>query len=127
MDILSWLLDKEIANLNFTPISRENVSISHLLFVDDTLVFNKANICTLLSLRHVFLNLEKFYELSINTNQSFIHFTTNTSDAAALSSMINLHIETFLFKYLKNPLMNKQLNASNFNSLIDKIFAWLAG
>lgn len=59
--------------------------------------------------------------------KSFICFTNGTENALALSGLINLHLEIFPFKYLGVLLHNKQLKATDFNPLTDKIFVWLVG
>ena len=77
MEVFSILIDKAIrgsylAGYNFRNSFSEVINISHLLFVDDTLVFCKDSEDEMLYLRWILLYFEALSRLRINLDKSAI-------------------------------------------------------
>lgn len=125
MDIFSCLIDQEVVEGRFAPFYLGNLIVSHLLFMDNVLVFEKANSSTLDALQGCFSSLYKACDLTINGKKSLIYFTRSTPDTLTLYNMVNLQIG-FLIKYLEISLLDSNLKVINFIPLLDKIYSWLA-
>lgn len=120
-------MDKEVIEGNFTLLLFGNLSVSHLLFVDDFLVFGKANVHTLKALKRRLSAITSSYSLFMNSNKFSICFSQNTKDMPSLYSLINIQPRTFPITYLGIPLLDGKLWSPNMSPLMDRIYAWLVG
>lgn len=127
MDILSSLVEQIVEEGSFTPMYSATQAVSHLLFVDDVLIYGKANTPTLGDIHRCLSFLHQTCGLSMNCNKSLIYFTRTTPNIQALCNIVNLQPGAFPFNYLGIPLLHSTLKASNFNPLLDRIYSWLAG
>uniref|UniRef100_A0A803QDG1 Reverse transcriptase domain-containing protein n=1 Tax=Cannabis sativa TaxID=3483 RepID=A0A803QDG1_CANSA len=109
--------------LNGIAISRHAPAISHLFFVDDSLLFCTADRNSCLALQDVFNIYSKASEQAINFSKSYILFSPNTvPDIRALFFQIfNLEDRPFGCKYLGLPQCLTRSKYHSFTYLSDKV------
>lgn len=66
MELLTSLINKEVAGKRWTPISFKDVKISHLLYADDVLLFAKVNKKTIKSIDSSLKSFLSFSSLNVN-------------------------------------------------------------
>jgi hypothetical protein len=86
------------------PRSGGAINISHLLFVDDTLIFSEANPDHLCNLRCLFLCFEAVSGLRINLAKSEFVLVGNVINVEGLASIFDSRVSSLPMKYLGHPL-----------------------
>lgn len=110
------------AKLIPSPFVKRDVTISHLMFVDDLIVFSKASTGATVNLRHFLLHFIKFIGLGVNWLKSAIFFTKcKEDDRTAISSILNVPQAQFPVRYLGIPLSSKKLNFNDCQALLAKV------
>ena len=80
------------------------ISVSHLLFADDTLIFYDANPSQLLFLRLVLTWFEAVYGLRINLGKSELVSVGDVADIEELAGLLGCKTSALPMKYLGLPL-----------------------
>lgn len=122
---LSALIHQANASKSLTGVraSANGISISHLLFADDNLVFCKAKKQEAKNLREI---LQKYKEMSgqqINFDKSGLFFSPNTSDRDRLMIMDTFGVRQCnnVEKYLGLPTHIGRAKGSPFNYIKDQV------
>lgn len=123
MDILPCLVERVVKVWNFIPLYSRSCAISHLLFVDDVLIFGRAQFPTLRALSHNLSILGEACGFVMNNSKSSICFSISTKDISQLSNIVNMHYGSFPTKYLRIPIMDSNLKVNNFGTLLDIIYS----
>ncbi|KAF7152045.1 hypothetical protein RHSIM_Rhsim01G0173900 [Rhododendron simsii] len=110
-------------------ICRGAPSISHLLFVDDTLVFCKAKRRELQAIGDILDDYRKASGQLINLQKSSMFFSKNTGAdlKRALSSNLVIPVRTDLGKYLGLPTEVGKSKTEMFNYIKERVLQKLAG
>eukprot|EP00253_Pinus_taeda_P033955 PITA_33955 len=114
-----------------------NISISHLLFVDDILIFSNGSYNELKELRDIFDLFMKATGMLINSGKSQVCVAgLNRRESSAMSNLFPFHIQSLdtSFKYLGFWLKSDTYKKKDWNWLIAKIearishwsFRWLS-
>ena len=103
-----------------------NVLVSHLLFVDDTLIFCDAFLTQIEHLRFVFTWFAAISGLKINLSKSEIVPVGNVLNLEDLMLVLGCKTASLLMKYLGLPL-GAQFKESIWNPIIEKMERRLAG
>ncbi|XP_020696497.2 uncharacterized protein LOC110109654 [Dendrobium catenatum] len=127
MDSLSDLFEEAASNHSFHGINTGNVSISHLLYADDLLVFGRASIHNALSLNNILEDFAAISGLHVNPSKSTLLISNNVHNEEAISETLNIPLVHSAFKYLGIPIFSKRLKKSDFQPLIQKIQVSLEG
>jgi hypothetical protein len=104
----------------------EAVSISHLLFADDTLVFCGANPDHLRYLRVLFLCFEAVSGLKINLAKSVLVPVGNVDNVTGLADILGCGVSSLPLKYLGLPLGACYKAKPIWNGVVEKIERRLA-
>lgn len=130
--ILSTIVKKACMTWQLSPISLSHYgpSVSHLLFVDDTLIFLQATQQKCVLLQHI---LQAYCVASgqmINQDKSSIYFSPNTPQdiITNLSSILGMNSVTSPGKYLGLPTfwgLSKRTALANIrDSISNKLHGW---
>jgi len=98
--------------------NNEELSVSHLLFADDTLIFDKANSEQLQHLRCLFLCFEVGSGLKINLEKSEIVPVGDVGDVEGLARILGCRVSSLPLKYLGLPLGASYKATSIWNGII---------
>ncbi|KAK5813246.1 hypothetical protein PVK06_028694 [Gossypium arboreum] len=104
------------------PIGRDNLTINHLLFVDDYILFGDASVDG----AHVVPNIINEYELilgqQVNFNKSFIYYEADVSQNVrdAITNILKVRVDTNLEKYLGLPMMVERNKRWAFSNFVDR-------
>lgn len=100
----------------------EMLSLSHLVFADDIMVFSRGDVTSVQLLMNTLRQFSLYYGLEINGTKSFL-FAAGVSDSVldSLQGITNFIIDEFPVKYLGLPLSPGKLKASLFAPLIERI------
>lgn len=104
-----------------------NPIISHLLFVDDTLVFCKADNSHIQTLRALLLCFEAVSGLKVNLGKCEMVPMGAVSNILNLVSLLDCKLSSFPMKYLGLPLGATLKNRAIWNGVVEKIDKMLAG
>ncbi|WMV11476.1 hypothetical protein MTR67_004861 [Solanum verrucosum] len=96
------------------------VSISHLQYADDTLVFCDAESEQLKHLRAIFIMFEAISGLHINWGKSFIYPVNEVPQISLLANILGGKIGELPTTYLGMPLGAKSKSLSIWNSVVEK-------
>ena len=80
------------------------VRISHLLFVNDTILFCDASKEQLLSIRLVLSSFQAFTDLKVNVRKSEIVLIREVNNLNALANILQCRVGNLPMKYLGMPL-----------------------
>ena len=112
-DVLSRLfLQKEVeGSLQGIKIARNYPPISHLMFVDDLVVFSRANHDDLATVQSCLSQFQTWSGLSINKRKSAITFSRNVppSSKISLCNLICLNHQLPRISTLGFPLISKEV------------------
>lgn len=123
MEYLSRCLGelKDNPDFNFHP-KRERLSLTHLMFADDLLLFSRADVSSVTKSMAAFNKFSQASCLEAILEKSNIYLAgVSAYDANLLAEAVQLRTREFPFKYLGVPLSSKKLNFSQCKILIDKI------
>ncbi|XP_042961829.1 uncharacterized protein LOC122296285 [Carya illinoinensis] len=108
-------------------VFRGCITVSHLLFANDTLLFNDANQDHLRALRALLLCFEAVFGLGINLNKSEIVPVGSVSNIYDLANIMGCKVSSLPMKYLGLPLEALHRSVSIWDGVIQKIETRLAG
>ena len=133
MEVLSRLLKKTedcnlIRGFHVGVMNSIGVSISHLLFADDTILFCDASSEQLLSIRLMLSCFQAFTGLKVNVGKSEIVPIGEVNNLDALANILHCRVGSLPMKYLGMPLGTSFKTASIWNPILEKmekkLFGW---
>ncbi|XP_042972810.1 uncharacterized protein LOC122304618 [Carya illinoinensis] len=124
-EVLSSLMNhaESIKMIHGFPICRGKLSINHLFFADDSLIFCRANAREWSSI-HVFLNLyEEASGQKLNKTKTSIFFSPNTKQATKeyILNLAGTRASSSYEKYLGLPSLIGRSKHAAFKDIIDRI------
>lgn len=124
MEVLSYLINKELCEGQWEPFKINNVEFSHLLFADDVLLFSSMDKNSLLAINRCLSTFFSSSGLSLNVDKSSLWFSKNThpDDIAAAESILGIRAVNSLGNYLGYPL-GIGSKVRDFKIMKDKILA----
>jgi len=102
-----------------------STSTSHLIYVDDILIFSKANPKLLGAIKHILYIFSTFSGLEINHAKSSVHYSKVYSTPHILE-IIGFPPKGLLLTYLGIPISGKRKNIGQCNELIQPLEKSLA-
>ena len=103
------------------------VSISHLLFADDTILFCDASSELLLSIRLMLSCFQAFTGLKVNVGKSEIVPIGEVNNLDALANILHCKVGSLPMKYLGMPLGTSFKTTSIWNPILEKMEKKLSG
>jgi hypothetical protein len=116
-----------LAGFSVGPVHNSGLSISHLLFADDTLIFCDADVEQLRNLRCLFLCFEAASGLKINLSKSEIVPIGEVQDVGLLASVFGCRVVGLHMKYLGLPLGAHCKATTIWNGVLETTERRLAG
>ena len=131
MDAFSKMLDKVVRDGLMSGIrvgsTGNSLQVTHLLFVDDTLVLCNADLGQILFLWLVLFWFEVVYGLKINMGKSELVLVGVVPNIADVVDVLGCKQDSFLMKYLGLPLGANVKDSSIWNPIIEKMERRLVG
>ena len=132
MEALSRLIDKAsgVGLLSGFSVGGEKsapLQISHLLFVDDILIFCEANPYSLTYLQVILTCFEATSGLRVNLGKSEMVQVSEVPNLEALADILGCKIATFFMKYLRLPLGAHFKVQSIWDPIVEKLDRRLVG
>ncbi|MCH86180.1 RNA-directed DNA polymerase (Reverse transcriptase) [Trifolium medium] len=131
MDKLTHIISDVIETGRWKPMraGRNGPWISHLMFVDDLLIFGQATTETMTAVREVLDTFSAMSGHKVNYDKSSIFFSENvcTSLRTILSAQSGFKETNTLGNYLGVPALGRTPRVNDFNYLIEKVKKSLAG
>nr|XP_023905538.1 uncharacterized protein LOC112017298 [Quercus suber] len=126
MEVLSKLLRKtEESNLirgfHVGAVNFVDVRISHLLFVEDTILFCDASREQMMSIRLAFSCFQAFTGLKVNVGKSEIVPVGEVNNLDALANILQYRVGNLPIKYLGMPLGTSFKSTSIWNPSLEKM------
>lgn len=129
MELLTHIIETEVENGSWRPISVGGVQLSHIFFADDLILFAEASTDQGEIVKRC---LDKFCSVSgekVNFDKSNVLFArsvpTNTKNE--VSSVLSIPVTSEFQNYLGVPLACGRMTASRYNYLLDKVSSRLTG
>jgi hypothetical protein len=119
----------EEGNLAGIKVCRDALSVSHLLFTDDSLILMKANEDNVRCLHDI---LDSYYASSgqmVSVGKSSIYFSPNThvDVRAEICTILDIMMEAILDKYLGLPSIVGADRSDHFKYLVERIIKLING
>ena len=110
--ILSVMMTKcAFSQLIPTPFVKGNVAISHLIFVDDAIIFSRSTPYATYNLKRVLEDFHCLSELCVNWNKIFIIFSCCDGETRTMiKGVLNVNEGSFPFQYLEIPMSSRRLS-----------------
>jgi len=125
------MIQNQVTNNTWSPIkiSRHGLNFSHLLFVDDCLLFTEAKSSQVKLVRDVLQKICFASGLKINIQKSKFMSSSNVSRPKQhkFESLLQFNHTSHLGKYLGFPMLLGRIKNFDFNFILDKINGRLAG
>lgn len=102
------------------------VSISHLIYVDDVLIFSKANTKSLRTIKRILESLSKFSGLKVNQEKSSTTYSKICANDQTIHSILNFTVKTLPISYIGLTITGKKKSCVSCWKLIDPIYKILA-
>lgn len=123
MEVLSKLLNRTPNGFQFLH-RYEKIRLTHLDFVDDLIIFCRADRCSLQFVKDILEYYEGLSGLKANIGKSSMFVAgVGQVDAMELSHFMDFSLGTLFVRYLGLPLLSSRLCASDCGPLIQKIIA----
>jgi len=126
MEALSRMITQAVSGGLLEGFLVGNVSISHLLFADDTLIFCSARTSQLQNLRSLFLLFEAISGLKVNLAKSNLIPVGNVEQGERLADILGCEVVSLPAKYLGLPLGASYKSTRMWDGVIEKIEKRLA-
>lgn len=110
-----------IDGFSVSTSSGDSMSISHLLFADDTVVFCDANIDQMCHLKCILLCFEAISGLRINLAKSETVNIGTVANIESMAGILGCRISSLPMKYLGLPLGAPYKSCSIWNAIIEKM------
>lgn len=110
--------------------SRNGTPISHLLFVDDLLLFGEASVHQAKCMEKVLSSFCNISGQRVNLAKSIIWYSSNTTRdvKSAISSAVNVSISKTLGVYLGVSCLHSRVTRNTFDKLVLKVrHGWWGG
>ena len=132
MEVLSRILKKTensslLHGFHVGPVNSIRVCISHLLFVDDTILFCDASRDQLLAIRLALSCFQAFTSLKVNVGKSEIFPVGEVGNIDDLASILSCRVGSLPMKDLGMPLGTPFKTASIWNPILEKMEKKLSG
>ena len=132
MEVLSRLLKKTeecnlIRGFHVGVVNFVGMRISHLFFVDDTILFCEASRDQLLFIRFVLSCFQAFTGLKVNVGKSEIVLVGKVNNLDALANILQCRVSSLPMKYLGMPLGTSFKTISIWNLILEKMEKKLSG
>lgn len=101
MDVISRLVEIEVLNKKIDTYQMNGAtSITHLVYVDDVLIFTKVNYKSLNSNKITLETFVKFSGFEVNSNKSSATYSRVCKDDQSLHNILAFSIKKFSISYL---------------------------
>ncbi|GKV52575.1 hypothetical protein SLEP1_g59152 [Rubroshorea leprosula] len=131
MEKLAYLINQRVEEKLWKPfrISRGGLSVSHLFFADDIMLFAKASHQQLDVILDCLNSFAGCSGLVLNLNKSKLFLSPNIQSVVAnsFSAKCNIPLSANLGKYLGVPILHKRKTGSDYRFILEKIQSKLAG
>ena len=131
MEFLGQLIQEKCEAKVWCPVkaSKSGLSFSHFFFVDDLVLFPKANAVNCNAIREVIDTFCKCSGQTVSDSKSRVYFSPNIDqdDKEALSDILGFHQTEYLGKYLGFPIKHQGNNKQDFGFVLDRVKSKLAG
>lgn len=118
---LSSLLRKATKSHQINGITscKGGVKISHLFFVDDSLIFNEAKTTKYQILLNILAQHEEAFSQAMNRQKTYLFFSCNTrqENRKAIQGMLGAQILMDCEKYLGLPMVGRKSRVSTFKEV----------
>ena len=121
MQVLSALFKKAEENGEIDPIACGAVTVSHIIFADDVIIFLQADKKNARKLKSILDHFSSLSELMINYGKSTIFYGGAVQHRSWISSHLGLSQGELPIRYLGLPLISKCLSAGACLTLIQAI------
>nr|KYP69892.1 hypothetical protein KK1_009098 [Cajanus cajan] len=127
---IEWLLTRKFNNRVWEPVpfTRGGLSLSHLLFVDDVMLFCKATSEQACVLSKAIQHFCDNSSLKVNHYNFKFIFSPSVPRATReeLMNILSIQCTTHIGKYLGFNLMTNRVTKSDFSTILDKVNSRLA-
>ena len=132
MEVLSHILKKTedggfIQGFLMGPVNYTGIRVSHLLFVDDTILFCDASREQILSIRLVLTCFQAFTGLKVNVGKSEIVPIGEVRNIQSLANILQYRVESLPMIYLDMPLGTLYKTPSIWNLILERMDKKLSG
>ena len=132
MEVLSRILKKTeeggfIQGFHVGPMNSTGIRVSHLLFVDDTILFCDASREQILSIRLTLTCFQAFIGLKVNVKKSEIGPIGEVRNIQSLANILQCKVGSLPMIYLGMPLGTMYKTASIWNPILERMEKKLSG
>ncbi|KAI0492598.1 hypothetical protein KFK09_026872 [Dendrobium nobile] len=127
MDALSCLLDCNLHENSFEALSVGNYRLSHLMYVDDLILFGKADLNNYDKLSQTLKDFSLATGLNVNFGKSSIILPHNCVIADNICTSLNITNTSSSMNYLGMPLSPYNPKLANFSQLLESVIKTLSG
>ncbi|KAL9662864.1 hypothetical protein QQ045_027699 [Rhodiola kirilowii] len=123
MEVFSRILGhtRQSNDFSFHP-KCAGISLSHLMFADDIIIFSKADMGSLMKIKEALALFHSWSGLEVNGNKSAIYFEgCGEEDKGVLSMEVGINGGQLPFSYLGALLDGRSLRRSAYDGLIEKM------
>lgn len=118
---LAWVTNRQLDSY----IIEGAQSISHLIFVDDVLIFTKANKKSLETLRSILKSFSSYSGLNINQQTNASYFLKSVQSRQDLPSILNFPSKELPITHLEIPLVGRELREKDYEPLVNQLQNYL--
>ncbi|XP_028553350.1 uncharacterized protein LOC114580332 [Dendrobium catenatum] len=127
MDAFSCLIDNDTSHNIFIGFQKQGMNLSHLLYVDDLLIFGDASISICAVLREVLNHFAMISGLLVNHDKSQVILSSYISNHMAVCEALHMPTSCSKMIYLGLPISVKKNCKSDFQPLLNSISNHLSG
>lgn len=124
----AMLVEKNSLKEIESPFSRASLTISHLLFADDVLIFAKANGSAAASINSLLKEFKDLTRLNVNADKSQVFFSAaELTTKTEICSTLRFIEKSLPIRYFGLPLFSARLSLSDCIPIVEKVQNILAG
>ena len=131
MEYLGFLINESCRMKDWIPLkaSRQSLGVSHLFFVDNLVLFTKANKAGAKSIKKVLSIFCKESGQLVSAEKSHIYFSPNVPPNIRedICDVLDIAETLNLGKYLGFPLNHKGVGRNKYNFVVERVISKLSG
>jgi len=121
MEFFMLLMEEKVRKKMINPIKEHDNLTTHIIYVDDIIIFSKADELSAEAISDVFKKMKKWTGLELSCEKSSLYLGRGVVNSTNIVTILNIDMKELPVRYLGIPLTSVNLKDRDCIHLIDRI------